>query len=151
MVSHCQCAFFGGYKNYVYIILFGFVLIVFISQAQSVKCDPKDWFCIDGRNRKDLFSATVDVPQSGGVFEDAMISEPLVTTLVYNETTVPSGIAFNNNNTDVSTTLKTTIINTESPSQATEIPTTESSNEPQNLVSEGFPEPFPVQYQQIWK
>lgn len=122
-------------------------LIALLSGTQLVSCGPKDWLCIDGRNRRDLSSeATENLPSVGNTLQNVTSPEVEVTTIKYENITI--GVVLNT--TESSTNLSTTAIET------TETPTTEqiiTESEPTSvdLMSEGFPKPFPSLYDRVWK
>lgn len=87
-------------------------------------------------NTPDFISDTVSSSQSAADNEPA-------TTIVEVTTLV--------DNNDSSTSLEPTTIPTETPTTTSELPIAESANASVELKSEGFPNPFPALYNQVWK
>lgn len=108
-----------------------FFLIVRLNDAQIVRCGPKDWLCVDGRNKEgptsdvdiDNDKSTIPGPSPTPDDTNQNTTSPITPTPQENTTEIPS----------VTPSTNTSGIG------------------PVEITSDGFPQPFPAQYQQIWK
>lgn len=124
-------------------------LLDLFTEAQSVRCGSKDWLCIDGRNRENISEEVLSNPVN--TLDNGISAAEPVVTIADNEATTTPAVDNNNNTTNGINDSTTPTSATETPVESTEKTNIENGKESVKLMSDGFPKPFPAQYQQVWK